>query len=109
MLVGKLRHRVTLQAHSDPDAVTGDDWVNVGRPFPALVLEKVLTRNREGFNADAVHSPAIYEVTSRWREGVTIAHRLLWRDKILNITNVFDDGGVKAKLLMVCVEGMNNG
>ncbi|MAU40975.1 MAG: hypothetical protein CMF31_05065 [Kordiimonas sp.] len=104
MNIGDLRERVTLEQTvktADGGGGYSQSWESVG-VFPARV--RPLTA-REVAQAGQEIAQSRYEVTMRYRDGVTTAMRLQWQGRILNIETAQNRDERRRFLTMACLEG----
>ena len=85
--IGQLRERVTLQGYAVSVDATGDaaySWSDIAslwaRVRPAGGGVEMLADRRTAVNG--------YEVTVRWRDGLSPAQRIVWRGRFLEIVSI---------------------
>ena len=108
MKAGYLNQRLILQERKGSTEVVGGKWSKV-RAFWGDVVPQVASSIKEGFPSDLQTTSSTYMVYARWRDGIRIDQRLLWADKILNITNVIPADARRREMILVCEEGLNRG
>lgn len=89
MEAGKLRERVTIQAPREVRSTLGEttlEWADV-----ATVWANVYPYSgRDILQAMQANVVITHKVYIRYRPGITPEHRILWREKVLEITAVME-------------------
>ncbi len=110
-VVDDMNKRITVQERIETDTETGDieeTWNAVATCWAAV---KPL-RGREFWQAQQVQSEVTHKVTTRWVDGVTTDHRILFRRRgggklrifnIMSVINVEEDNVI---LEMLCKESV---
>lgn len=103
MRIGRLRHRLTIQAQSrTPNGSGGFTmtwadgttvWANV-RPSGA----------DEAVQGNEARPRATFEVDCRYRTDITTAKRLKWGTRILKVVGTENPDGKRRDMLVRCVE-----
>ena len=104
-MIGSLRHRITLQERSDtPDAGggTATAWVDVAQLWASVEM----LSGTERVQAMSVGAIRRYQVRTRYRAGISAAHRFLHDGRILNIRAVRDVGERRQWIEFSCEEGV---
>lgn len=86
MRAGKLRHRIVLQRNEPVRNALGDpipNWVD----YATVYAEVSPLKGREFFDAQQVNAELTTRVRIRWREGVKAEHRIVFRDRTLEIAS----------------------
>lgn len=111
MRAGKLRHRVTIQretAEGDPGYVADGEggyelaWIDVATVWASV---RPLSVKEQTFAAQLQDSRT-HEVRLRWRNGLTAAHRLLFKGRPLNIRGVQLLDEIQHEMLVQVEEGV---
>ncbi len=108
---GALRERVRLEVLVDPDDGAGgqtESWLFVAE-FRASVLPaggQGSASGREELQAGAMSGVQRWRVHIRYRDGVTVRHRFVWRERELNIRSIEDPDGRRSDLLAFCESGV---
>lgn len=105
---GDLRRRVTLQQRSTAQSTSGEQsetWTNVATVWGSVDP----VSGNEHFDGEAVKAPLLYDISIRYRTGVTPAMRISYGGRIFNILSVMDQEELHRLLIMRCVEGLNQG
>lgn len=101
--IGKLRERVTLERMvRTPDGFggTGVSWSLVA----TCRAEVISFKGREHTRAGRTETRTPFRVVTRYREDVTSAMRIRWRDRLLDIQSVIDPDGERRWLALDCIE-----
>lgn len=99
---GQLRERVTLQAQTPSLSDQGDPayaWSNVAADLYARVEPM---SSKEDAVGDRLAAVGMYEVTLRWRSGVSNSMRFLWRDRFLAIRGIMNKDERRMFLTCTC-------
>lgn len=111
MRAGKLRHRVTIQrerGEGDPGHVPDGEggyelaWIDVATVWASV---RPLSVKEQTFAAQLQYSRT-HEVKLRWRNGLTAAHRLLFKGRPLNIRGVSVLDEIRHEQVLQCEEGV---
>ena len=105
---GRLNQRVTLQTRSagtDAMGQAAEAWVNVATVW----AQAMPLRGREFFAAAQVQQEHSVKFTLRWRDGVTLTSRLVWRGQAYDITGITDLGGRRVWLEVLALHGVKDG
>lgn len=105
----RLKDRVTLQASTKtPNGQGGynQGWTTVVDDLPAEVVN---ASGREAIIAGALQGVSGWQVTIRYRTGVTVGHRLLFEGLSLNIQSCGPHPryAKREALLLLCESGAN--
>ena len=101
--VGKLRERVTIERMDRaPDGFggAGVSWSDVATAHAEVISFK----GREHGHDGRTETRAPCRVVMRYREDVTSAMRIRWRDRLLDIQSVIDPDGERRWLALDCIE-----
>lgn len=110
MQAGKLRNRITLQEPVKEQNPTTGAVINTWRDVATLWAEVAPLSAREFIAAQASQGEVTTRITIRYREGVTLKHRILFRGRIYNIEGVLPDPrSGREYLTLPCSEGANDG
>lgn len=100
---GQLRERVTLQTRGNaPLSAQGDPtyiWADVATGLFARVQPM---KAGEATVAERLESDAGYEVTIRWRTGVSNGMRFAWRSRFLSIEGIENRDERRMFLTLIC-------
>jgi SPP1 family predicted phage head-tail adaptor len=102
---GDLRERVRLELLVDPDDGRGgqaESWALVTDLWASVLP----TGGRETLEGGALTGVQGWRVRIRWRAGVSVRHRFVWRGRQLNIRSVEDPDGRRQELLAFCESGV---
>jgi SPP1 family predicted phage head-tail adaptor len=105
---GEFRHRVTIQAPvptSDPRWGEGVEWQDVDTVWAKVVPTAAAEDDKDG----GVKGAARFDVTLRFRPGVTSADRLVWGGRTLDVTGVVDVDARGRELRVTAVEHPQRG
>ncbi|MAU62277.1 MAG: head-tail adaptor protein [Parvibaculum sp.] len=99
--IGEMRERVTLQSpQRTPDGAGG---ANITWTSGATVWAKVEERRgQERLAGGRLAAHAALTLTIRYRSGITTEMRVLWKERVLNITSLRDPDGRKRFLELTC-------
>ena len=111
MNIGRLRHRVSIEAlviGLDTDGAAEEEWVDrFDRLLPA---EIVALSGRELIAAQAVQSKVTTRIRIRYRAGVAPAMRVVHRDTFYNIEAIVPDPDSGRRYMTLhCASGVNVG
>jgi SPP1 family predicted phage head-tail adaptor len=111
MIIGKLRHRIEIQAliiDTDSDGAQSEAWSN---NFNTQLWADVQPLSgRELIEAGAVQSKVNTRIVIRYREGVLPNMRVLHKNNIYNIQAIIPDKETGNKYLtLICTSGVNEG
>jgi len=101
--IGRLRHRLTLEAAArTPDGGGGaaETWTTVAEVWGQIRP----TGGSEAFDADALAGRISHEITLRYRDGVTPAMRFAHGSRRFEIAAVIDVDERRRWLKCLCVE-----
>lgn len=101
--IGKLRERVTVERMTrTPDGFGGAtvSWIEVA----TCRAEVISFKGREHARDGRAETRAPYRVVTRYREDVTSAMRIRWRDRLLDIQSAIDPDGERRWLALDCIE-----
>lgn len=104
MRAGELRHRLSLQQVTETRNAIGEAveaWATIATVPGSLTP----ISGRERFLAAQTQAEATYRARIRWRAGVTAKMRILFEDRVYQITHVGDDGR-RRELVLDLVEGL---
>ncbi len=90
---GDLRERITIQAISVASDGAGGEvrtWVNAGKAWAQILPSKP---GSEAAIADGLQGVQGYRVKVPFRRDITIEHRIVWRDLVLNVIGAADETG----------------
>jgi SPP1 family predicted phage head-tail adaptor len=111
MNIGKLRHRVEIQAlivEIDSDGAQVETWVNQYSDKVWADIQPL--SGREIIASQAVHSKVSARIVIRYKEFIVPSMRVLHRDKIYNISAIIPDShSGKEYLTLLCTYGVNEG
>jgi len=107
MQTGRLRQRVTIQAEQPARDTVGAEnvtWVDVATVWAEV--KAAPTGSTEAFrsNADQWQAQSFFQVKIRWRDGMSIKHRLILEGRELMIMDLVDPDGRKREWRMVVNE-----
>lgn len=105
---GMLNRQVTIQTRVDTKDSFGQKYVTWDTFCTTKALIEPLS-GRELEAAQAVHSEVTYRMTIRYRPGIVASMRVLYQDKVFNITDVEDVRMMHRILQIMASEGMNDG
>jgi SPP1 family predicted phage head-tail adaptor len=105
MQIGKLRHRVTIQAQASPVPrnATGEpepSYTDVDTVWAAIEPAS----GREFYAAEQVNAEVSHKVTIRYYDGLTTDHRLKFGTRIFDINVVRKISEVSARHELLCKE-----
>lgn len=111
MIIGKLRHRVTIQAlitEIDSDGAQEDIWVN--QYNTEIWADVQPLSGRELIEAGAVQSKVNTRIIIRYRDLMLPNMRVLHKNNIYNIEAIIPDKETGNKYLtLICTSGVNEG
>jgi SPP1 family predicted phage head-tail adaptor len=102
--VSEMRHRVSIQAATrSSDGQFGGtlSWATALTVYASIKPKKAYERMQAGQLA----SPITHEVTMRYNDTVTSAHRLLFGSRIFQIKEIINKDEADEFLILQCVEG----
>ncbi len=107
-MIGKLRHRLKIQAAApteDPYGGRSDPWA---KPVTvATVWGRIESlRGRERMHAMQLEDRVTHRVRIRYRDDVTAQQRLVIGSRVFNIRAVIDRDGRRRWLELLCEEGV---
>lgn len=111
MRIGKLRHRIALQAlvagspQQKPTGEPDESWATFATVYGAI---RPLS-GRELLAAQQVASLVDHEIEIRYRAGITAKMRALFEGVIYNIEAVLDPDLRHIRLILRCTTGVNEG
>lgn len=91
MRAGKLRHRVEIQVPSkseNPQGETVQGWTSIGMEWAAIEAISKKTHGGEGFVAAQVLATYSHMMTMRYRADVGPRCRILFGQRIFNVSSV---------------------
>lgn len=102
MIIGKMRHRITIQSlTATRDAVTGEQletWATYLADVPAMVVS---VSGKEYLSASAEQAGITARVTVRWDSGITAAMRIVWDGRTYVIKDIFPDETARGYLVLM--------
>ena len=100
--IGALRERVDIQTRTPTVGAIGN--VAFAWGTTATVWAKVQPLSaRERFVAERLAAQGIYEITIRWRSGLTPAMRMIWRGRTFNVKQILNPDE-RRRFLTIIVE-----
>jgi SPP1 family predicted phage head-tail adaptor len=102
MEAGDLIHRVRLQAPSRATNGAGETDVTWADPGDSVWARVEPLKGWQLERAQQINVHTTHRVTIRYREGVATDWRILWGDRVLNVTGIVDDGGRHIWLELSC-------
>ena len=111
MIIGKLRHRIEIQAlivDIDSDGAQLELWTN---QFNTQLWADIQPLSgRELIDAGAVQSKVNTRIVIRYRDGILPNMRVLHKNNIYNIEAIIPDKETGNKhLTLICTSGVNEG
>lgn len=106
-MIGKLRHRVTLQELVKTDDGYGgivETWQDVATVWAAIEP----LRGNERYTAQQVQSELSHKVTIRYRAGIKPQMRILYGNRVFDIEAVIDVDERHRWLELLCSEVVAN-
>lgn len=106
-MIGKLRHRVTLQELVKTDDGYGgivETWQDVATVWAAIEP----LRGNERYTAQQVQSELTHKVTIRYRAGIKPQMRILYGNRVFDIEAVIDVDERHRWLELLCSEVVAN-
>lgn len=100
---GLLRERIAIErpvSLRNEMGLQQPGWEKVCRCLASVTLDS-LGAESEGQSLAALPR---YKVLIRWREGVALDQRVLWRDRVLIVRQLRDDPRRRDRILMRCEE-----
>lgn len=108
MLIGKMRHRVTIQSFTVSQDAHGEEiktWANLAtNPTVWADVQVAPTGERFIGGADQVLAAVSLKVKIRYRSDVTVQMRLVEGSRYLYVENVYDPTGQYRELILMCRE-----
>jgi SPP1 family predicted phage head-tail adaptor len=105
---GMLRHSITVQRRQATQNALGEnvgEWVDVA----TLRAEAKPLRGREYFASGQMQAPTDVMFRTRWRNGITPAMRVLWREEPHDIQSVIDVEGAQDVMELMTIKGTRDG
>lgn len=103
-MIGKLRHRVILQAEGET-ADAGGGFIRTWSNVVTVWARVEPLRGGEQIAAMQLEDTVTHRVTMRHRTGVTSKSRLLHRGRALSVRSVTDPEERNRFLVLLCEEG----
>jgi SPP1 family predicted phage head-tail adaptor len=103
MRAGRLRHRVQIQAATDTRASDGSltrTWATVATRWASVEP----LNGRELYYAQQVQPLVSVQVTMRYYDGLTPAHRLYWDSRAFEIASVTSTNERGREHVVMCTE-----
>ncbi len=95
------RHRVNIQ--QAVETIDSNGQTVITYDTIATVWASVIPiRSSEVFQLDQTKDVDSFEVKVRYRNDITKRHRLLWKNRVLNIGSLIDDDNNKEEIIMEC-------
>lgn len=101
--IGDLRDRVTLQEAVATDDGMGGQSITKWKPIGDVWAAVSMGGGSERLQGEQITASASVSVQTRWRSDISTAHRLIWRDRTLQIHGVLEDSH-KRSLTLTCSE-----
>ena len=102
MIIGKLRHRITIQSLSaTQDATTGEQletWATYLADVPAMVVP---ISGKEYLSASAEQAGITARVTVRYDSGITSAMRIVFDGRTYKIRDQFPDETARGYIVLM--------
>lgn len=108
MDIGELNRRIeVLKYFVERDAYGGEDgkWLPVGRVWAKI--EPV--SGTEYFTAQQISAETVTKITMRFYTGLTVMHRIRYRDKLYEIIGISDEDTAHRWTVANCKEMVGNG
>lgn len=105
---GKLKHRITLKQNNptqDSEGVMIEAWVDLATIWAAVEP----LQGRELLAAQAIAAEVTTRIRIRYRQGITPAMRVLYRDRIFDIQVPIDPEEKHQELQLMCREVIAGG
>lgn len=100
--IGAMRERVDIQTRTPTVGAIGN--VAFAWATTATVWAQVRPMSaRERFVAERLAARGVYEITIRWRTGITPAMRMLWRGRTFNVKQILNPDE-RRRFLTIIVE-----
>lgn len=102
---GRLRHRVTIQQATVAQQASGAPvrtWTNVATVWAQVRTQSGGEQRNDG--ADQVVASLFYAVTIRHRDGLLPTMRVLWDDRVLEVTAIQEPDNRQRILTLMCTE-----
>lgn len=116
MLAYRLRHRVAFQEQQvGQNPETGAPvitWVNAfanGIELSSVPAEVLTGAGRELMAAGAKQAETTARINLRWFPGLKQSWRILWDDRVYNITGMATDITARQEWRLQCTDGVNDG
>ena len=105
VMPGTLRHRLLIQRNgtTQRDAygeMQPAEWVDVARVWASVTPK----RANETTEADRVEARITHEIRMQYRDDVSEAMRVVWGNRVLQISQVINIGGQNRGLLIMATE-----
>lgn len=100
---GLLRERIVVERPVSLRNAMGlqqPGWEQVCRCLASVVLDSIGSE-AEG---QALSAMPRYKVTIRWREGIALDQRVLWRGRMLAVRQLLDDPRRRDRIILRCEE-----
>ncbi len=85
-----------------PDGQGGfaETWTDVATMYAEILPQK----SYERFQAAQLQTPTTHKITTRYRAGVTTAHRLVWGSRVFDVRGVVNPGEANVTLELTATE-----
>ena len=103
--VGKLRQRLHLESSTPTRNSVGEE-VDNWEAYDVVWGEVVPLSGRELFQARQVEAEVTHRVTIRYRDGVSPKHRVIHKNRTLEVVSVLDREERERWLDLVCKEAI---
>lgn len=107
MNIGRLRERITIQSSTAASDSAGGQtltWANLATA-PTVWARVEPLQGREVVKAMQIQGPFTHRVTLRYRTDLTLAMRVLWGSRYLNVRAILSNEQ-RAFTQMLCEEGV---
>ncbi|WP_375591598.1 phage head closure protein [Chitiniphilus eburneus] len=116
MRSGKYRHRITLQRQvvtRSPQGEALTAWETAQLPddtvLDAVPAEVLTGPGREPLVAGTKLAEATARISLRWFDGLDPAWRVLWQQRVYNITSIETDRTDRREYRLICTDGLSDG
>jgi SPP1 family predicted phage head-tail adaptor len=100
---GLLRERIVIEqpiSLRNEMGLRQPGWERVCRCLASVMLDSIAAETE----AQSLSSMPRYKVTIRWREGIALDQRVIWRGRTLAVRQLLDDPRRRDRIVMRCEE-----
>lgn len=93
MIIGKMTERITIKAPQERRGPSGEATLDWDTTVATVWAEVGGLSTRDILQAQQANVIATHRIRIRYRSDVTHLHRVIWRDRTMEIASVVDRGG----------------